>query len=114
MKTMLPRRDADELGERVVHVKHLVVKDVVENLLRVGIAAEHIAIHRETAGGLALGNVQEREQRVIGLLANLDVIEAMPGNGGDFCRPSSVRARRMEHRRRASMKQHAMTELVQR
>src|ERR1044071_7628369 len=41
------RRDADELRERVVHMKLLVVKDVVEDALRLRIGAEDVAVDGE-------------------------------------------------------------------
>src|SRR5438067_7769790 len=42
--------DADQLRERVVHMKHLVAENVVKDVLGVGIGAQYVAINGEAAG----------------------------------------------------------------
>src|SRR5262249_33919786 len=48
MPSMLLRSDARQLRERVVHVKHFVVKNLVEHGAGRLIMLQHIAIHAES------------------------------------------------------------------
>jgi len=110
------RRNADELGERVVHVKHLVVEDVLEDRAGGGVVLHDVAINGESARGRFLGDVQKGEQAIVGLLIDLEIVEAVAG-GGD---PESVggwsRIRRQlaRERRGAPAKEHAVAVLVDR
>src|SRR5260370_35952551 len=56
------RRDPAELRKRVVHVKRLVVQDLVKNLARRRIVLHYLAIDGETAGDRLLRQVQKGKQ----------------------------------------------------
>src|SRR5258706_13280447 len=74
---MTLRGDSNELCERVVHMKHLIAKNVVKDALGGRIRLQCVAIHGEAAGGRFLGDVQEGQHRVVRLLIDLQAIEAM-------------------------------------
>src|SRR5260370_29879896 len=59
------RRDPGELRKRVVHVKRLVVQDLVKNLARRRIVLQYLAIDGETAGGGLFRQVQKGKQHFI-------------------------------------------------
>src|SRR5437763_3177070 len=71
-------RDANELGERVVHMKHLVAENLVKDALCGRIGSQYVAIDGESAGGGFFGDVEKSQHRAVGLLIDLQVVEAMP------------------------------------
>ena len=71
-------RDADELCERVVHVKHLIMENFLEDGPRAQIGLQYVAIDGEPAGGGLLRQMEECQHRVVCLFVDLQVVEAMP------------------------------------
>ena len=71
------RRHASELLVRVIHVKHFVTQDLFEYRARLRIVVYERAIDREAAGSGFLRDVEEREQRAIGLAVDAQVIETV-------------------------------------
>ena len=70
-------RDAGELRVGVVHVEHFVAENLLEDRARRRIVVDDVAIDRETAGGRLLGHVQEREQPMVGLAFDAQIVEAV-------------------------------------
>ena len=77
MAPVRPGRDAGELGVRVVHVKHFIAQDFFEHRARGGIVVHDVAIDREPARRGFLGHVQEREQTMVGLSIDAQVVESV-------------------------------------
>jgi hypothetical protein len=58
-------RHANELRQRVVHVKRFVVENFLEYRTRRKITLEHVAIDTETARGSLFREMKERQHRVV-------------------------------------------------
>ena len=71
------RRDARQLRIGVVHVEDLVSQDRFENRPRLRIVVDQLAIDLEPPGRRFLGDVQEREQAVIRLPFDAEIVEAV-------------------------------------
>lgn len=92
---MILRRDTRELRERVVHMERLVMQDLVKHRAGRWVIFQHIAVHSEATGRGFLGQVEEREHRVIRFVVHLQVVETVPARR----EPISLERRR---RRRAN------------
>ena len=58
-------------------MEDFVAKDLLENRAGFRVVADDLAVDREASGGGFLGDVQEREQPVIGLAFDPEVVEAV-------------------------------------
>ena len=58
-------------------MKDFVSQDLLEDRPRLRIVVDQLAIDRETAGGRFLRHVEEREQTVVGLAIDPEVVEAV-------------------------------------
>ena len=70
-------QDAGELRVGVVHVEHFIAEDLFEDRARRRIVVDDIAIDREAAGGRFFRHMQEREQPMIGLAFDGQIVEAV-------------------------------------
>ena len=71
------RRDARQLRVGVVHVKHFVPQDLLEDRARLRIVVDQLAVDRKSAGGGFLRHVQERQQSMIRFAVDAKIVEAM-------------------------------------
>ena len=71
------RRHAGELRVGVVHVEDFVAQDLLEDRPRLRVVVDQLAIDREAAGGGLLRDVQEREQAMVRLALDAQIVEAV-------------------------------------
>src|SRR5215472_14480019 len=73
---MAPRGDADELLIRVVHMKCLILQNIVKYGARLRIRLQDIAIDDKSSGRGFLGDMEEGEQRLRALRIHAKVVQA--------------------------------------
>ena len=78
-------QDAGELRVGVVHVEHFIAEDLFEDRARRRIVVDDIAINREAAGRRFLCHVQEREQAMVGLAFDGQIVEPVAAREEGSC-----------------------------
>src|ERR1051326_8308048 len=95
-------------------MKHLVVKDVVEDVLRGWVGMQNIAVDGEAARRRLLGDVEEGEHRVVGFASDVEVVEAVCGVRRPCrrCQSGGMAAALHTHRGGAAPEERAVALLV--
>ena len=78
MSPVRARQDAGQLRVRVVHVEDFIAEDLLEDFARVRIVVHELPVDREAAGGGLLRDVQERQQAMVGLVLDGQVVQPVP------------------------------------
>jgi len=109
------RRNAGKLRVGVVHMEHFVAQDLLEDRTRRGIVVHELAVDREAACRRFLGDVEEREQPVIGLAFDAEIVKAMAARERVAVEASRRSCRALPEQRRAALaEQMTVVQLVDR
>src|SRR4029077_15866811 len=101
------------LRVRVVHMKHFIAQNLLEDRARRRVVVHELPVDRETAGRRLLGDVEEREQPVIRLALDAQVVEAVATRqrvAVEACR--GTRGAQPEKGRAALTKENAVVKFV--
>src|SRR6266567_5659996 len=87
MATMIFRSHAGELGERVIHVKSLIVQDFFEDGTGRRIMVHHVPINSEAARRCFFRQMKESQHRLIRFIVHLQIIKTM----ATWCKPFTMK-----------------------